>query len=66
MAQRVDELHECLQSMTAEKEEAMARAIIAEEQNTHMKREVSGITSQLDVSVCLHMLCLGKFAMEFT
>ena len=52
MAQRVDELHECLQSMTAVKEEAMTRAITAEEQNAHMKREISGITSQLDVSVC--------------
>lgn len=52
MAQRLDELHEYLQSMTAVKEEAMTRAITAEEQNAHMKREICGITSQLDVSVC--------------
>ena len=46
------ELDEHLQRMTAEKEEAMTRATMAETQNAKLEKDCCSVSTQLDVSTC--------------
>ena len=51
--EEVASLGQRLQSMTAEKEVEGERATIAEERNSQMEMELSNVTTQLKVIVCV-------------
>ena len=52
------DLGDSLQRMTAEKEDASARAATAEKQNSQLEKDLRSMTSTLDVSVCVMCMCV--------